>query len=104
MKRRKRRDKESRVEERKRNKKKLAVGPSHSGAVAILAPVHYPMIPAYLGIAGGTFCEVLVHGRGPGLISMMFPCPSLHILSTVLSSVACCWVCSVCPAWSPRSH
>ena len=99
----KRREKESRVEEKKKQEK-LAVGPLHSGAAAILAPVCCPMVLAYLGIAGGTFCKVLVRGRGPGLISMMFPCLSLCIPSTVLSSVVCCQVCSVCPAWSPRSH
>ena len=67
----------------------------HSDAVAILAPVHCPMVLAYLGITGGTFCEVLVHGQGPGLISMMFPHLSLHILSTILSSVVCCQVCNL---------
>ena len=82
------------------------VGLSHSDVVAILAPVHCPMVLAYSGIAGGTFCEVLVCGKGPGLIliSMMFPHPSLCIPSTVPSSVVCCQVCSICPAWSPGSH
>ena len=46
----------------KKKQEKLVVGLSHSGAVAIPAPVHYPMVLAYSGIAGGTFCEVLVCG------------------------------------------
>ena len=103
MKRKKKGEKKN-LELKKEKQEKLVVGLSHSGVATILAPVHCPMVLAYLGITGGTFCKVLVHGRGPGLISMMFPCLSLHILSTVLSSVVCCWVCSICPAWSPRSH
>ncbi len=60
-KRRKRRKRE-RKKERKRKKKKLVEGLLHSDVVAIMAPVRCPMAPAYPGIAGGTFCEVLVHG------------------------------------------
>ncbi len=47
---------------KRKKRRKLAIGPSHSDAVAITAPVHCPTVPAYLGITGGTFCEVLVCG------------------------------------------
>ncbi len=71
---------------------------------AIMAPAHCLMGPAYQGITGGIACKVPVHGRGPRLISMMFPRLFLHILSNVPGSGAYCWVYSVCPAWSLESR
>src|SRR5258708_12667943 len=96
------RKKEKKKTFRKRKKKeereeKPAVGPMHADPAAIMAPAHCLMGPAYWGIAGGIACEVPVHGRGPGLISMMFPCPFLHIPSNVPVSGAYCCVYSICP-------
>ena len=52
-------------EERKGGK--LVVGLMHADTAAIMAPAHCLTGPAYQGIAGGKACEVLVHGRGPGV-------------------------------------
>src|SRR5258708_31866336 len=100
------REKKEKALEKKRKKKgeKLAVGPMCADPAAIMAPARCLTGPAYRGIAGGIACEVLVHGRGPGLISMMFPRLFLHILSNVPGSGAYCQVYSICPAWSLESH
>ena len=103
------RKKEKKKTFRKRKKKeereeKPAVGLKRADPAAIMAPAHCLMGPAYRGIAGGIACEVPVHGQGLGLISMMFPCPFLHIPSNIPGSGAYCQVYSICPAWSLESH
>src|SRR5258708_3676471 len=101
---RKREKKEKALEKRKKKGEKLAVGPMRADPAAIMAPACCLTGPAYQGIAGGIACEVPVRGRGPGLISMMFPHLFLHIPSNIPGSGAYCQVYSVCPAWSLESH
>src|SRR5260221_13441462 len=98
------REKKEKALEKKEKGEKLAVGPMCADPAAIMAPAHCLMGPAYQGITGGIACKVPVHGRGPRLISMMFPRLFLHILSNVPGSGAYCWVYSVCPAWSLESR
>src|SRR5260221_2089584 len=93
-----------RERKRKKEKKKPAVGLMHADPAAIMAPAHCFTGLAYWGITGGIACEVLVHGRGLGLISTMFPHLFLHIPSNIPGSGAYCQVYSVCPAWSLESH
>src|SRR5258708_40273368 len=92
------REKKEKALEKKRKKKgeKLAVGPMHADPAAIMAPARCLTGPAYQGITGGIACEVPVHGRGPGLISMMFPHLFLHIPSNVPGSGSYCLFYSLC--------
>src|SRR5258708_31139205 len=103
MRRGRKREKKEKALEKERKGEKLAVGPMHADPAAIMAPACCLMGLAYRGITGGIACDVPVHGQGPGLIPMMFPCLFLHIPSNVPGSVAYCQVYSICPAWSLES-